>query len=190
MLVTGAASGIGRATAITFARAGAAVVAADLDPGLCEETVRLIGSAGGEAFAVPTDVCQPRSVENLVAVAVTRYGWLHCAVNSAGVTGPAVAAADVTEAQWSWVIAVNLTGVWLFMKHEIPAIAAVGGGTIVNVASTAGLRAGPRTAAYAASKHGVVGLTKAAAQDYAAAKVRINAVCPGPIRTPMLDRIT
>ncbi len=187
-LVTGGSSGIGRASAVAFAREGARVVVADVDESGGNETVSRIGAAGGEAIFVTTDVSQATAVERLIATAVATYGKLDCAHNNAGIEGSMLPIADCSEADWDRTMAVNLKGVWLCMKYEIVQMLAQGSGAIVNTASVAGLRGFRALGDYVASKHAVVGLTRAAALDYAQAGLRINAVCPGTIRTPMVDR--
>ena len=188
-LVTGASSGLGEATALEFARLGAAVVLAARREERCAALAQRIVAAGGQALHVRADVARAADVEAMVAAALRHFGRLDCAVNNAGITGPMrTPLADVDEAEWDAVMGVNLKGVWLCMKHEIPAMLAGGGGAIVNVASIYGLKPsdvghGP----YAASKHGVVGLTRSAATDYGQVGLRINAVAPGFTRSEMVD---
>lgn len=187
-LVTGGSSGIGRATALAFAAEGARVVIAARRGKESEETAALIKQQGGEAIFIQTDISQPQQVEHMVKTTLDTFGRLDFAFNNAGVLGSAfVPIADYEIATWEQVISVNLTGVFLSMKYEIPAMLASGGGAIVNMSSVAGQIGGPIGIAYYASKHGVIGATKAAAIEYSAKGVRVNAVCPAVIKTEMAD---
>jgi NAD(P)-dependent dehydrogenase (short-subunit alcohol dehydrogenase family) len=189
-LVTGSGSGIGRATALAFAREGAKVIVSDINVSGGEETVAAIHKKGGEARFIRCDVSKSAEVEALIRGTVDTFGRLDCAVNNAGIAGPMVPTADYPEEDWDRVIATNLKGVWLCMRQEIQHMLKQGGGTIANTASVAGLVGFPMAAAYVAAKHGIVGITKGAALEYAKANIRINAVCPGVVRTPMVTVTT
>jgi len=185
-LVTGGASGIGRATARLLAREGARVLVCDRDAAGAEKTAAKIAAGGGEAAFRETDVCREEDVCAAVHAAVEAFGRLDCAVNNAGLTGDIGPLHETSLEGWHGILAVNLTGVFLCLKHEIPVMQAQGGGAIVNLSSGAGVVGTPGLAPYAASKHGVLGLTKTAALENATTGVRVNAVCPGSTDTPLL----
>lgn len=185
-LVTGAASGIGRATALAYAREGARVVASDVAVEGLEETIRLILAAGGDAIPVPGDISRPEQCEALVARAVERYGRLDCACNNAGIGGESAPIAELSVEGWNRVITVNLSAVFYCMKFEIPAMLRGGGGAIVNMASILSAVGFAGAGAYVAAKHGMLGLSQNAALEYAAQGVRVNSVGPAFIKTPLI----
>ena len=188
-LVTGAASGIGRAVALVWAREGARVVVSDVDTDGGETSARLVREQGGDCVFIAANVGRPQDSQALVAQTVARFGRLDVACNNAGIGGPSAMLADYPLDGWADVIRINLSGVFFGMQHQIAAMQKTGGGSIVNMASILGMVGFATSAAYTAAKHGVVGLTQAAALEYSALGIRINAVGPGFIHTPMVSKL-
>ncbi|HMM28631.1 MAG TPA: glucose 1-dehydrogenase [Aggregatilineaceae bacterium] len=186
-IVTGGGSGIGQSTALAYAREGVKVVVSDVDEQGGNETVRLIEAQGGEARFVRADVSKPAEVEQLVRATVEAFGALHFACNNAGIGGPAAPTGEYPIDGWEQVIAINLSGVFYCMRYQIPEMLKAGGGVIVNMASILGTVGYAQSPAYVAAKHGVVGLTKTAALEYSSQGIRVSAVCPAFIRTPLIE---
>jgi NAD(P)-dependent dehydrogenase (short-subunit alcohol dehydrogenase family) len=189
IVITGGASGIGRAAALAFARQGARVVIGDIDAKAAEDTVAKIRDQGGEANCVCVDVTKSADVQQMVQRAVDQYGGLDYAFNNAGFVGSTAGVVETTEEDWQRALATNLTSVWLCMKYEIPEMLKRQRGAIVNNGSVVGLVGSPAAVGSVASKHGVSGLTKAAALEYATRGIRVNAVAPGLVRTPLAERM-
>jgi len=188
--ITGAASGIGRATAIAFAAEGARVVITDRDEAALQETAERVKAAGGGVLTVACDVSKAKEVEAAVAQAVKTFGRIDCAFNNAGVENKAAPLHEIELEEWDRILNINLRGTFICMKHEIAQMLSQGGGVVVNTSSGAGIRGVAGGSSYAASKHALIGMTKSAALDYAKQKIRVNAVLPGNIATPMMDRFT
>jgi NAD(P)-dependent dehydrogenase (short-subunit alcohol dehydrogenase family) len=189
VVITGGASGIGRATALAFAREGARVVIGDVNVSGAESVVAMIKNTGGEASCLPVDVTKAADIQNMIGHAVRQYGGLDFAFNNAGLVGSVAGIVATSEEDWHSVVATNLTGVWLCMKYEIPEMLKRGKGAIVNNGSFTGLVGMPGPIANVATKHGVSGLTKSAALQYATQGIRVNAVAPGVVRSALTDQL-